>query len=206
MPYPKKWNQFCQWRKLNGKQGLPEGINTSELNRFAARYRLAQNFRGLHLEGYSNETTVKAYSAVIRAFLAYTALEQLHEATMNDRAIKDKQHLSDRWKDQATEIATELRRATNILEFLHEQMESKRLQQNLKGFMENENHNCLYVATALRNAVAHGFMSVHPKGTSPQVATRFCDHLTDMLMQIADQGFSEWFESLSHEINNSVDY
>lgn len=189
MPYPPQWSRYCQWRK---SQTTSESSRLAELNRFAARYRLATNFQGLQLNGYSSISTTDAYSAVMGVFLAYSALEQFHDATKIG-----KQHLNTRWADLATEPSAELRRAKKILVFLHEQMTSAYLKENLKKFMDGESHNSLYVATALRHAVAHGFMSVHPKGTSPQTSARFCCNLTEMLVKIMDSEFSKWVEALS---------
>lgn len=200
MSYPPKWNQYCQWLRLNDTQALPTHIRISELNRFAARYRLAANFRGLNIEGYASASTVDAYSAVMSAFLAYSALEQLHDATKQPV----KQHLNDRWAELATEVSSKLRRSKRILEFLGQQVESSKLRKNLQNFIDGKNDNALYVATALRHAVAHGVMSVHPNNTSPQSATRFCTHISKMLLSIADHEFNDLVDSLpkipySHE-------
>jgi len=52
------------------------------------------------------------------------------------------------------------------------------------------------VATALRHAVAHGFMSVHPEGTSPKVSKIFCQQMSRMLLSISDRAFVDLLESL----------
>lgn len=77
-------------------------------------------------------------------------------------------------------------------------MSSQQLKDNLVSFRLGETDNCLVVATALRHAVAHGFMSVHPKGTSSQTARRFCVTLRAMLLSISDSEFSLLFESLQN--------
>ena len=81
MSYPSQWQTFCRWHRANGIAALPAHLDLPKLNRFAARYRLAKSFRGLDVEGYANASTGDAYSSVMLAFLAYSALEQLHEAT-----------------------------------------------------------------------------------------------------------------------------
>lgn len=191
MAYPSKWQIFCWWHRANGVENLPQHVDFAELNRFAARYRLAKSFRGVAVEGYA-DATAEAYGAVMQAFLAYSALEQLHKATKT----KPKQHLHDRWGALATEPSAKLRRASNILLFLQEQMDSDTLRNRLQEFIDGQTNNSLYVASALRNAVAHGFMSVHPKGTSPRTAILFCEQISEMLMQIADEEFTTLVDSL----------
>ncbi|MEO0758544.1 MAG: hypothetical protein AAFY78_16915 [Cyanobacteria bacterium J06648_16] len=92
MPYPPNWTKFCQWKRENGIDTLPENISLAELNRFAARYRLATSFQGIEIHGYPS-ATIQGYSAVVGAFLAYSTLEQLHKAA---KPIKPKQHLNER--------------------------------------------------------------------------------------------------------------
>ena len=193
MTYPSQWPTFCKWHRTTGITALPAHFDLPKLNRFAARYRLAKNFRGLDVEGYANASTGEAYSSVMLAFLAYSALEQLHEATKEN----PKQHLHDRWADLAISPSAKLRRAKKILLFLQTQMDSPRLKGHLQAFIDGKTDNSLYVASALRNAVAHGFMSVHPKGTSPGTAARFCDQISEMLITIADAEFTALVGSLT---------
>ncbi|MDY6940386.1 MAG: hypothetical protein SWY16_22365 [Cyanobacteriota bacterium] len=191
MTYPTEWKQFYKWHQANGISALPAHFNLPELNRFAARYQLATNFRGLNLEGYKSDTG-EAYSSVMRAFLAYSALEQLHKATTE----KSKPYLNDRWAALATESSAELRRSKKILLFLQEKMR-KPLKHHLQEFIDGKTDNSLYVASALRHAVAHGFMSVHSNGTSPKTASRFCDRISEMLIGIADKEFTLLVRSLA---------
>lgn len=186
MTYPSQWQTFCKWQRANGIAALPAHFDLPKLNRFAARYRLAKSFRGLDVEGYANASTGEAYSSVMLAFLAYSALEQLHEATKDS----PRQHLHDRWADLAISPSAKLRRTKKILLFLQAQMNSKDLRGHLQDFIDSKTENSLYVASALRHAVAHGFMSVHPKGTSPETASRFCDQISAMLITIADTEFT----------------
>ncbi|MGA1265114.1 MAG: hypothetical protein ACO331_14600 [Prochlorothrix sp.] len=180
MSYPREWRSFCRWHREN-EMAIP-----SQLSRFAARYRLASSFHGVQLTGYPDKTS-QAYATVIQTFLAYTALEQLHTATRSN----PKQHLHERWGTLSHDSAAKLRQSPNLIWFLHDQMHHKGLKQNLQNFVEGENDNALYVATALRHAVSHGFMTVHPRGTRPQVAIQFCQDISQMLLKIADDEFAE---------------
>ncbi|MCG8368697.1 MAG: hypothetical protein MJA27_35860, partial [Pseudanabaenales cyanobacterium] len=159
------------------------------------RYRLASAFEGLEVSGYPSATK-NAYGAVLKAFLAYSALEQLHKAV---KPPSGSRNLMDRWASLGTKPASQLRRSKSILMFLEEQVESRPLLERLHAFQNGESDNCLSVATALRHAVAHGFMSVHPNGTSPQTAEGFCQLVSQMLIEIADHEFRGLVSDLTHQ-------
>ena len=201
MANPPYWKIFCRWRRAREELNfvsLPENVSSSELNRFADRYRLARAFNGLEIDGYADDT-VKAYSALMRAFLAYSALEQFHKAVKPSGRI----HLSDRWADLAISPATELKGSDAIIEFLVKTVSSKPLKNKLIAFQRGEHNNALIVATALRHAVAHGFMSVHPEGTSAKVSQLFCNQIASLLLSIADRSFIDLLESLSIDVGTT---
>ncbi|AMA09846.1 hypothetical protein [Picosynechococcus sp. PCC 73109] len=196
MPFPSQWKQFCEWNKINNKN-IPDYINLSEINRFAARYRLASGFKGLDVEGFRQESTVNGYSATFKVFLAYTALEQLHKATRSNP-----QHLHERFGESQPILAAKLRDFSNILNFLREQLASEKLKKELQNFIDEKHDVCLYVATGLRHAFSHGFMSVHANNTTPQQTIEFCEVLSTMLLELANREFSEITDSLCE---NSVE-
>ncbi|MGB2923671.1 MAG: hypothetical protein WBB82_00040 [Limnothrix sp.] len=194
MPYPSQWKRFCEWNRVN-KKALPSHIDLPEINRFAARYRLASGFESLNVKGFRQELTIKGYGATLKVFLAYTALEQLHKAS------KSKRHLHEHFGKVQPDLAVKLRETPSILTFLSEQLESRMLRQKLQEFVEEKHDVCLYVATALRHAFSHGFLSVHANNTTPQQTIMFCENLSNMLIDLADREFSKITESLYKEID-----
>ena len=193
MSNPSYWKVFCQWCRDNEPLNLPENISLSELNRFAARYRLARAFNGIDADGYAKDT-MDAYSAVLKVFLAYSALEQFHKAV---KPTKPRQHLSERWADCAVSPAVSLRESEAIIQFLIKTVSHNKLKEQLIAFQQGKHDNVLIVATALRHAVAHGFMSVHPEGTSARVSKIFCQQLSRLLLSISNQSFVDLLKSLS---------
>ena len=195
MSNPPYWKIFCKWRRTREELNFatfPDHISSSELNRFAARYRLARAFNGIDADGY-NKDTVNAYGALMRTFLAYSALEQFHKAVP---PVSGRLHLSDRWADQANSQVTSLKGSDAIIQYLIQSVSHKKLRDKLIAFQRGEHENALIVATALRHAVAHGFMSVHPEGTSAKISQMFCNQMTNMLLSISDHAFIELLESL----------
>lgn len=186
-----EWKVFCQWVREHGEDKLPVHVSLPELNRFSVRYRLANSFEGLVLHGYADETEA-AYSALMKAFWAYSAFEQF------DKAVKavPKIHRTERWAELATGPAAELRAAEEIVDFLAKQMDYQNTQKRVISFRDGETDNCLIVAAALRHAVAHGFMSVHPHGSSAKTAAIFCERVSAMLMTISHQAFVDFTQEL----------
>lgn len=199
MANPPYWKMFCQWRRENEPLNLPERISNTELNRFAARYRLARAFNGIDADGYAKDT-IDAYGALLKVFLAYSALEQFHKAV---KPTRPKQRIHDRWESLAVSPAANLRESEAIIQFLINTVSHDRLRNRLIDFQRGSHDNVLIVAMALRHAVAHGFMSVHPEGTSARVSKTFCQQLSRMLLSIADQAFIELLESLSIEFGTA---
>ena len=197
MSNPSYWKIFCQWRRDNEPLNLPENISLAELNRFAARYRLARAFNGIDATGYANDT-IEAYGAVLKVFLSYSALEQFHKAVKPSRP---RQHLSERWAAWATSPAVSLRESDAIIQFLIKTVSNERLREKLIAFQRGKHDNVLVVATALRHAVAHGFMSVHPEGTSAKVSKIFCQQISRMLLSISDRSFIDLLESLAVDLD-----
>lgn len=197
MSNPSYWKVFCQWRRDNEPLNLPENISLSKLNRFAERYRLARAFNGIDADGYA-EDTMDAYGAVLKVFLAYSALEQFHEAV---KPTKPRQHLSERWAACAVSPAVSLRESNTIIQFLIKTVSHNKLRDQLVAFQQGKHDNVLIVATALRHAVAHGFMSVHPEGTSARVSTIFCQQMSRMLLSLSNQSFVELLKSLSVDLD-----
>ena len=197
MSNPSYWKVFCQWCRDNEPLNLPENISLSELNRFAARYRLARAFNGIDADGYAEDTT-DAYGAVLKVFLAYSALEQFHKAV---KPTKPRQHLSERWAECAVSPAVSLRESEAIIQFLIKTVSHNKLRDQLIAFQQGKHDNVLIVATALRHAVAHGFMSVHPEGTSARVSKIFCQQLSRMLLSISNQSFINLLKSLSIDLD-----
>ncbi len=202
MANPSYWKIFCKWRRDREELNLlrlPDNVSSSELDCFAERYRLARAFNGINATGYGDDA-IDAYGSVMRAFLAYSALEQFHKAV---KPVPSKQHLSERWAGMAIAPAENLRDADAVLQYLPQAVSNKKLRDKLIAFRKGEHDNCLIVATALRHAVAHGFMSFHPEGTPARVSKVFCDQLTRMLLSIADLSFIDLLDTLNIEFGSS---
>ena len=187
MNYPQGWDTFWQLIRENPNITFPPNLNHSELNRFAARFRLAQSYQGMNLDGYP-EQSIEAYSSLLGVFLSYSAIEQLYKALGNPG--KD---IVEEWAIDEPEIAKKLRRFTKILTFLHAQVNPK-LKQRIDEFrqQENKNHNILIIAQALRHLVAHGMMTIHAGDVKPQTTIDFCNSVRQCVNNKTQICFTEY--------------
>lgn len=190
MNYPLDWHKFCNWQKNNPEENLAPNISLGELNRFAARFRMAKSYQGLMLEGYPEASTA-AYSSVLGVFLAYSALEQLYKAVGEPGS-----RIADEWGIYEDNISKKLKRSTRILNFLEEKVTSDQLKKRISKFTQGEDENILVIAQAVRHLVAHGMMSVHPKQVKPQTIENFCQKLTEILHLKTEDYFQEYIIKL----------
>jgi len=186
MSYPEGWSTFCQWRQENPEISLPEKLNLSEINRFAARFRLAQSYEGINLKDYP-ESSVEAYGSLFGVFLAYSALEQLYKALGKPNRI-----IADEWAINELKIANKLRRSKRLLIFIHDKLDSHKLKDKVIKFQEKENNNILVIAQAMRHLVAHGIMTIHAGRIAPQTTINFCNSVKQCVNDKSQICFTEY--------------
>jgi len=188
MAYLDGWKEFCYWIKMNPNAPLPDGVNLSELYRFAARYRLSYSYQGINLQDYP-EQSVEAYGCLLGVFLAYSAFEQLYKA-VGLTQIKGK-HIVEEWAIEHESIAEELRKKRKVIDFLHDKVHAPKLKERIMEFQLGNNHNILVLALAIRNLVAHGVMTVHGGNVNSKTTIGFCS----MLKECVDNKTQHCFEN-----------
>ncbi|BAQ61282.1 hypothetical protein GM3708_1688 [Geminocystis sp. NIES-3708] len=190
MSYPQGWKKFCSWRKEVSVELLPNHLNMSELNRFAARFRLAKSYEGLIMKDYPDASTL-AYGSVFGLFLTYSAFEQLYKALGSPNRVIVRE-----WAINDETIAKKLRKSTKILSFIEKKVDSDQLRSRIKQFNQKEHNNILVIAQAVRHLVAHGMMSIHSGNVKPNTVKNFCDLLTYAVEEKTQFCFDELVLSL----------
>ncbi|AFZ54696.1 MAG: hypothetical protein Kow0091_21220 [Geminocystis sp.] len=178
MAYLDGWKEFCYWIKMNPDAPLPDGVNLSELYRFAARYRLSYSYQGINLQDYP-EQSVEAYGCLLGVFLAYSAFEQLYKA-VGLTQIRGK-HIVEEWAIENESIAEELRKSHRVIDFLHDKVDTNGLKRRIIEFKLGNNHNILILAQSIRHLVAHGVMTVHGGNVNSKTSIGFCNILKENL-------------------------
>jgi hypothetical protein len=141
--YPRDWDRYCQ--AVRDKTIEP----SAELNRFAARYRAAMLFDGIHFKPGIGKDWQLGFSALLKVFLAYTAAESLQKGLKSQPfAISSTKPL----------LATRLRSNGQLLDLLIKEVKPH-LKPRLEEF-RRESNDVGPVAAAIRHLVAHGIITV----------------------------------------------
>lgn len=193
MSYPQGWKNFCSWRKETSVEFLPNHLNMSELNRFAARFRLAKSYEGLIMKDYP-DASISAYGSVFGLFLTYSAFEELYKALNSPNKV-----IVDEWAINDEIIAQKLRKSPKIITFIQEKVDSTKLRSRIQQFHDKEHDNILVIAQAVRHLVAHGIMSIHSGNVKPNTVQNFCDLLTHSVQEKTQLCFDELVLSLCHK-------
>ena len=69
--FPSAWTALCRFERSLKRTSAAEGFK--QLNRAAARYRVASSFIGLKMHQSVSSVTTAGYTSAIRLLLAYSA-------------------------------------------------------------------------------------------------------------------------------------
>ncbi|MEL7141679.1 MAG: hypothetical protein AAFY33_01645 [Cyanobacteria bacterium J06643_4] len=200
MAYPQEWKNFWDWQKENeayNLDALPHGVTQGSISVFGSKYHLATSFEGILAREYKMDETVDAYSAVLKVFLAFSALESFCRSTCPElrRQYEIESWAFEKFPSVVSGPAQTLRESERIVSFLTKNV-GKELKKRLNSFSAGNTDNCMHVAAAIRHAVAHGFISIRPYGTSAIASVDFCEDLSAMLIGVADEAFSAFMYNL----------
>jgi hypothetical protein len=162
-------------------------VPLGDVNRFAQRFRLAKSFQSITFAGYSAVTS-RAYAALLRVFLAWSAFEILLRAMGLKQ--KDTAPLFDRHGASSV--------LDNIRETDHDGKVAKFLLANanpthqdvLSTFLTGGSVNVGYFISGVRHVFAHGILTAHAGGASPEAMTDVCTSLSEFLLRVMDAEFS----------------
>ena len=181
---PPKWEVYEMHYQSAGYTHLFAAAKT--VNRFFARYRFARAFKGLELEGYSDETT-SGYNALTKVTLHWTAFEQLCRAIkITDMRMIGQRHSYD-------ECIKSIREADPQNIFFrsvkfHITTPDQKIQ--LDAFINNGTCSSLTLAKSIRHIFLHGPLTPNVNGCSPHAVSAICDALCKSLVEIMDIEFA----------------
>lgn len=187
MSLPKSFNEF---KKINYLRIHKE--EKKQLVRFVYRFRLAKCFENTNAAGVGR--TLKSYDAILKAFLAYTAYEQLMKAAPRLRVFKVFPIKINQIIDK--ELAENLRTQKTILTFLVINSTDKELSLKIHDFQEGSNDDIACVAFALRNVYAHGELTPTAIGIRNYKDQKILFDLADSILKYCDDLFSVTIEKL----------
>ena len=197
--YPKEWKNYIN---LVGHI-IPDDFgfidNQGDINRFAARFRAANQFQGVVLKGYG-EDTVDGYSALCQVMFTWSAFETfLKIAKLNKQEIgRELEYYG------ANQILNQIRaidKNNKFYKFIYERVNSTH-QKELKNYFNQDSCNIIYLASAIRHIFAHGWLSAHSNQTDPKAVNQICHILSQFLIDFMDREFSyrvdrffDWFHN-----------
>lgn len=191
---PPRWSN---WQDLF-KEGYPTdalGFDCSQahLNRFAARFRLANAYRGIMLEDYS-EPTVQGYSALFHLFLTWTAFEQYLKAfPCAQDSCRD-------WFDShipagAADKIRALDEGRRLFGLIYSKA-NKKVRENIQAFWDGDDFNFTYLASSVRHIFAHGILTPHASGADPAVVATITTDLSQIHLWAVAADFKARVERL----------
>ena len=198
--YPKEWKNYI---KLVGSV-IPDDIgftdSQGDINRFAARFRAANQFKGITLEGYG-QNTAEGYSALCQVMFTWSAFETFEKiAKLNRKDLSRELECFG-----AIEVLNKIRaidKENRFYKFIYDKLDSSQHKRELDNYFNQDSCNLLYLASAIRHIFAHGWLSPHANQADPKAVNQICHILSQFLLDFMDREFSyrvdrffEWFHN-----------
>jgi hypothetical protein len=171
--------------------------STGDVNRFAARYRLAKSFQGIALEGYSSNTS-RGYGALLKIVLTYSAFELFREAI----GIRQAELSTLLHKYKAEEWGRKIRAADRddkFYRFIYERVNQPH-KVELDNYFRDDPCNISYLASAIRHIFAHGTLTPNANQAEPAAVLEVCRVLYEAMMTIMDREFEERMVTFEKEV------
>ncbi len=164
------------------------------LNRFAFRYRLAEDFEGMIAPNVGK--TLAGYNVITKIFLAYTAYEAIVKAARNLRVHSVYSHeLNARFE---VSLAKKLRGNEKLKSCLLSYNNDTALFNKVKNFFDGTTSDIVCVAYAIRNIFAHGDLTASIIGTETLAKRKAYSELANALLDYCDEIFTLCIERLRH--------
>lgn len=160
-----------------------------DVNRFAARFRAANCFRGINLEGYT-EKTVSGYSALFRVTLTWSAFEVFREI-INIPQTELGSALEKHGEEAILKVIRQNDQDDKFYKFIHDHVTAKKLKRELDKYFQNDPCSITYLAAAIRHIFAHGWLSPNANRTNPKAVVIICDTVCNFLLTFMDKEFSQ---------------
>ncbi|NLT70245.1 MAG: hypothetical protein GXX91_06070 [Verrucomicrobiaceae bacterium] len=158
--------------------------------RFANRFRLAVSFRGMSLDGFTDETTA-GYDALTRVFFVWSAFERYADLA-GDRppfrrlfAYYPRRHIH-----ELAARCRELDPGQRLCDFLVEQSLLPVHETHLQRYRDGHNFSVLTLAASIRHIFAHGILTAHPNRLPAENLVGIGNGLGDFLIHFVRSDFA----------------
>jgi hypothetical protein len=183
--YPPRWAVFDRHVGVSQRYfgfDRPRG----DVNRFAARYRVAKCFRSVTFDGLA-ANTVDGYGALCHQLLTYAAFESFLRIVDID-IKKSVSFLSDA---ECTQVLGRLRGFVGQAEFwaVVKRHVEPRFQRQIDAHLAAAPANPFLLAAAIRHSFAHGHLTATPSGVPPDTAAVITRYSVRVLFRVMDREF-----------------
>lgn len=194
--YPKHWADWC---KAVTDKRVP---SSTKLNRFAARYRAARIFHGIHCEPTANKSRSweQGFSALLKVFLAYTAAETLAKSLPASHQVF---RLNDA-RIESMEIARRLRSSRRLFHLLIAEVDTEGLRRRLQASVDNNSDDVFCVASAIRHLVAHGWITAGGADARSISSQQCLLDLANAVLALCDEKFADFCSGRLHTSSTSA--
>ncbi|MBW4463641.1 MAG: hypothetical protein KME47_25870 [Nodosilinea sp. WJT8-NPBG4] len=198
--FPSKWIDYQAQMKASsanfcGLLGL--GSDPGNINRFAARFRVANCFKKLELEGYSSNTEI-GYSSLCHVFLAWSAFETLLDLKDTKVSSIENSLKTYRADNSLLQIKT-LDVGNKFYNFIHDRVNPTH-QKELDKYFQSDPCNIAYLASAIRHIFAHGWLTPNANEVDPKIVAEICRILCEFLVEVMDSEFTLHYEKAMQEL------
>jgi hypothetical protein len=183
------------WSKLVKSE--VDGLKTTSINRFIARYRLAKSFSHIEFDGYK-DVTVNAYNAIFHLFLSYPALDILFKGIKQNREISKYKKSIYSIKIKEEPLAQRLKLNTAFIEMLISNTTDETTAKELEIFQKDPSkNNMMAIARSCRHLTAHGEMSAAGSTAVNKKNAADLKMLSDLVLITADSVFTDFVNALN---------
>jgi hypothetical protein len=193
--YPEGWTRYVALMN-SADQAIPK-----ELAVWAARFRAAKSFRGISLEGMSDDAE-KGYFVGLKLTLVDTALEAFERAIglpPGDLGFADPDIGYDFWESREGE----LRAAVSALE-------NKSMRNEIEEFLSSDADSCQesdlrVILRAFRHLTAHGNFNPSSAGVYTSVSYReLLLRLADCALEVCESAFQDEFLDADGDVDEEI--
>ncbi|MBA3921067.1 MAG: hypothetical protein H0X31_04885 [Nostocaceae cyanobacterium] len=193
--------KFHQLLKLDpnlSSIGFGSEVRAGDINRFASRVRVAKNFKGINLEGFSQETNY-GYDAFFLVFLTHSALERFIE--INSLELDALGSLMAPYNPEKViqEFVGKDKKGL-FYNFLDGKVNQK-LKVKLNNCINYKSTNVAYVSASIRHIFAHGHLCAHSNGVNPKNVYSICASISDFLLAFMDAEFAKKIDEYYNKLH-----
>lgn len=185
--HPPKWEVFDEHASFMGAKAFDFSASVGDVNRFAARYRLARSLRSLNLEGYSSSIAA-GYTSLFRLLLVWSSFEFFLKVIGIDK--KSASRILN--EEERAALVAAVRAADpdyRIVGFVRQKTTNRTYVEQLDQCMANKPFDPLCLVPSIRHLFAHGELASSSGAGESQAMTLLCDKLTDAIFLVIDREF-----------------